>query len=166
MTTQLGRGHLCFVQECCEYALIMKIKPKASQAVQPNWAAHVWIKLEPTLENIDNCASACSHSSRWSKKNLSDFKEGNVMSLLPTKMCDDRIHLKCNSIFHFYGAVFNEFDCLKQCYKRRIKSHFENYYIYGRANTFPLQFWRICLCYIIYNVFQIFAECKKKEYLY
>lgn len=56
MTTQLERGRVCFVQECCENALIMKIKPKTSQAVQPNLAAHVWLKLEPTLENIDNCA--------------------------------------------------------------------------------------------------------------
>lgn len=127
---------MLFVQECCEYALIIKIKPKASQAVQPNWAAHVWIKLEPTLEKIDNCASFCSHSSRWSKKNLADFKGGNVMSTLPTKMCDNRINSKCNCIFHCCGAVFNEFDCLKQCYKEKIKSHFENYCSYGRANDF------------------------------
>lgn len=41
MTTQLERGHLCFVQEYCEHALIMKIKPTPSQAEHPNWAVHV-----------------------------------------------------------------------------------------------------------------------------
>jgi len=56
VTTHLERGSLCFVQECCEYALIMTMKSKASQAVQPNWAAHVWLKLEPAFENIGNCA--------------------------------------------------------------------------------------------------------------
>lgn len=81
------------------------------------------------------------------------------MFTLPPKMCDSRINSKCNSIFHCCGAVFNELDCLKQCYRRRIKSHFENYYSYGRANAFPLQFWRICVTLKVFvTLFAMFSR--------